>query len=192
MEIEQALLEIRELENQFHAAEIKRDNSIEFYQRRIADTNDVFKSDTYDIRIKLENLLIQLQTFYDENPPTKGKSHKFAGGKFGYSKQPTKFFVDGKPATSDNPALINYVKSYCPQFLKLKELVDWSKLKDEIHVEDGTAYLKSTGEVIPEMKVQTLPDKFSVKVTESPLKKALDLETLRSLSTEEAEDEQTD
>ena len=192
MEIEQTLLEIRDLENQFHAAEIKRDNSIEFYQRRIADTNDVFKSDTYDIRIKLENLYIQLKDFYDENPPIKGKSHKFAGGKFGYSKQPTKFFVDGKPATSDNPALINYVKSYCPQFLKYKELVDWSKLKDDIYVEDETAYRKSTGEVILEIKVQNLPDKFSVKVTESPLKKALDLETLRSLNAEEDDYDETD
>lgn len=189
MEIEQTLLEIRELENQIHDAEIKRDNSIEFYRRRIAEAEKVFGTDTYDARIKLENLLIQLKDFYDENPPTKGKSHKFAGGKFGYSKQPTKFFVDGKPAASDNPALIDYAKKFCPHYLRYKETVDWSKLKDEIYVEDGAAYLKSTGEVIPDMKVQTLPDKFSVKVTESPLKKALDLETLRSLNTEEAEDE---
>ena len=133
--------------------------------------------------------MIQLKNFYDENPPAKGKSHKFAGGKFGYSKQPTKFFVDGKPASSDNAALLQYVKNYCPQFVKCKETVDWASLKDDIYVDDETAYRKSTGEVILEMKVQKLPDKFSVKTTDSPLKKALDLETLRSLNTEEIEHE---
>ena len=189
MEIEQKLLEIRELENQFHDAEIKRDNSIEFYQRRIADTEKVFKSDTYDIRIKLENLLIQLKTFYDENPPTKGKSLKFAGGKFGYSKHTPKFYVDGKPASSDNLALLGYVKEHCPQFVRTKDFVDWDKLKKNLDFDGDNVILADTGEVIPEMKVQTLPDKFSVKVTESPLKKALDLETLRSLNTEETEDE---
>ena len=56
MEIEQTLLEIRELENQIHDAEIKRDNSIEFYRRRIAEAEKVFGTDAYDARIKLENL----------------------------------------------------------------------------------------------------------------------------------------
>lgn len=189
MEIEQTLLEIRELENQIHDAEIKRDNSIEFYRRRIAEAEKVFGTDTYDTRIKLENLFIQLKDFYDENPPTKGKSHKFAGGKFGYSKQPTKFFVDGKPAASNNLALLGYVKEHCPQFVRTKEFVDWDNLKKNLDFDGDNVILADTGEVIPDMKVQTLPDKFSVKVTESPLKKALDLETLRSLNTEEAEDE---
>ena len=189
MEIEQTLLQIRELENQFHDAEIKRDNSIEFYQRRIAEAKKVFGTDTYDIRIKLENLLIQLKTFYDENPPTKGKSLKFAGGKFGYSKHTPKFFYNGTPAASDNAALLEFVKNNHAQFVRTKDFVDWDKLKKNLDFDGDNVILADTGEVIPEMKVQTLPDKFSVKVTESPLKKALDLETLRSLNTEDAEDE---
>ncbi len=192
MEIEQKLLEIRELENQIHDAEIKRDNSIAFYQRRIAEAKKVFGTDTYDARINLENLLIQLKTFYDENPPTKGKSLKFAGGKFGYSKQPTKFFVDGKPASSDNLALLGYVKEHCPQFVRTKDFVDWDKLKKNLDFDGDNVILADTGEVIPEMKVQNLPDKFSVKTTDSPFQKALDLETLRSLNAEEEQHETTD
>lgn len=192
MEIEQTLLEIRDLETQIRDAEIKRDNSIAFYQNRIAEAKKVFNSDTYDARINLENLLIQLKKFYDENPPAKGKSHKFAGGKFGYSKHTPKFFYDGKPAASDNAALLKFVKNNHAQFVRTKEFVDWDNLKKNLDFDGDNVILADTGEVIPKMKVQTLPDKFSVKTTDSPFQKALDLETLRSLNAEEEQHETTD
>ena len=189
MEVEQTLLVIRNLEKLIRDAEIKRDQSIMFYQRCLDKANDVFRKDTADARFQLENLLRKLQTYYDENPPTKGKSHKFAGGKFGYSKQSPKFFCDGQPASADNPALLDYVKTNCPQFVKIKESVGWDALKKNIYVEDGAAFLQDTGEVIPNMKVQTVPDKFTVRTTDSPLKKALDLEALRILNIEDEEDD---
>lgn len=192
MDIEQKLLAIREREKTIHDAAVKRDQSILFYRRCIAEAHDVYRKDTADDRYQLENLMRQLKTYCDENPPTKGKSHKFAGGKFGYGKQPPKFFVDGQLADAKNPALLDYVKGNCPQFVKLKESVDWETLKKNIYVEDDMAYLQSTGEVIPEMKVQIVPDKFTVRTTDSPLQKALDLDALHTLNEEDDADDETD
>lgn len=192
MEVEQTLLVIRNLEKLIRDAEVKRDQSLMFYRHCLDKANDVFRKDTADARFQLENLMRKLQNYYDENPPTKGKSHKFAGGKFGYTKQSPKFFIDGQPASADNPALLDYVKANSPQFVKLKESVNWDALKKNIYVEDGAAYLQDTGEIISNMKVQIVPDKFTVRTTDSPLQKTLDLETLRILNAEDEEDDKNE
>lgn len=192
MEIEQKLLVIRRLEKSIHDAELKRDQSILFYQRCIAEAQDVFRKDTADDRFQLENLMRSLQRYFDENPPTKGKSLKFAGGKFGYSKRTPKFFYDGTPAASDNAALLEFVKSNHAQFVRTKEFVDWDKLRKNLDFDGDNVTLADTGEIIPDMKVQQLPDKFTVKTTDSPLKNALDLETLHALNEEDEQDETTD
>lgn len=184
MIIEQILTDIHALEETIRLAEVKRNQSVFFYRRCIAEADDVFRTDTADARFQLERLIGELKTYYDENPPLKGKSHKFAGGKFGYSKQTPKFFCDGKPAAANNPALLNYAKNYAPQFVKFKEFVDWASLKKELLVDDGIVFRESTGETVPEIKAYVMPDKFSVKTTDSPLKKSLDVETLRSMVTE--------
>ena len=192
MEIEQKLLVIRSLEKSIRDAEVKRDKSIEFYRRCIAQAHDVFRKDTADDRFQLENLMRSLQRYYDENPPTKGKSLKFAGGKFGYSKRTPKFFFDGTPAAADNAALLEFVKNHHAQFVRTKEFVDWDNFKKNLDFDGDNVILTDTGEIIPEMKAQKLPDKFTVKITDSPLKKALDLETLRILNEEDERDEDTD
>lgn len=192
MEIEQKLLVIRSLEKSIRDAEVKRDKSIEFYRCCIAQAHDVFRKDTADDRFQLENLIRSLKRYYDENPPTKGKSIKFAGGKFGYSKRTPKFFFDGEPAASDNAALLEFVKNNHAQFVRTKEFVDWDKLRKNLDFDGDNVTLADTGEIIPDMKVQQLPDKFTVKTTDSPLKKALDLETLHALNEEDEQDETTD
>lgn len=189
MEIEQTLLVIRNLESSIRDAEIKRDKSIDFYQRCIAEAQDVFRKDTADTRYQLENLMRRLQNYFDENPPAKGKSLKFAGGKFGYGKRTPKFFYDGTPATSDNAALLEFVKNNHAQFVRTKEFVDWDKLRKNLDFDGDNVILADTGEIIPNMKVQQLPDKFTVKTTDSPLKKTLDLETLHALNEEDEQDD---
>ena len=192
MEIEQKLLVIRSLEQSIHDAELKRDKSIDFYQRCILEAQEVFRKDTADARFQLENLMRSLQRYFDENPPAKGKSLKFAGGKFGYSKRTPKFFYDGTPAASDNAALLEFVKNNHAQFVRTKNFVDWDNLKKNLDFDGDNVILADTGEIIPDMKVQKLPDKFTVKTTDSPLKKALDLETLHTLNEEDEHDDETD
>ena len=192
MEIEQTLLVIRNLEKSIRDAEVKRDNSIAFYQRCISEAQEVFRKDTADTRFQLENLIRRLKNYFDENPPTKGKSLKFAGGKFGYSKHTPKFFYDGTPAASDNAALLEFVKNNHAQFVRTKEFVDWDKLRKNLDFDGDNVVLADTGEIIPNMKAPKLPDKFTVKTTDSPLKKALDLETLHVLNEEDEQDETTD
>ena len=192
MEIEQTLLVIRNLEKSIRDAEVKRDNSIAFYQRCISEAQEVFRKDTADTRFQLENLIRRLKNYFDENPPTKGKSLKFAGGKFGYSKHTPKFFYDGTPAASDNAALLEFVKNNHAQFVRTKDFVDWDNLRKNLDFDGNNVILTDTGEIIPDMKVQKLPDKFTVKTTDSPLKKALDLETLHALNEKDEQDETTD
>lgn len=164
-EIEAALLHVRELEDQIKAAADKRDASIDFYKSRIDEAQRVFETDTAQIQFEIDNITIALKRFCDANPPDKRKSHKFAGGSFGYRKQDPRYIIGDSEATADNAALLEFVKTGHQEFLRVKESVDWKKLKSELLSEDGQVCLRDTGEVIADMRAVPQPDRFFVRTT---------------------------
>lgn len=164
-EIEAALLQIRELENQIQAAADKRDQSIAFYRNRIDEAQKIFETDTAQIKFEIDNITVALKRFCDENPPVNRKSHKFAGGSFGYRKPDMRYVIGGSEANSDNAALLKFVKTGHQEFLRVKESVDWKTLKTKLTDDGEQVFLQDTGEVINGMRPVPQPEKFFVKVT---------------------------
>ena len=163
-DVETALLKFNEFQKQIALAEAKRDKSIEFYRQLIENAREVCRKEVDQIQFDAADVRLALKKFYDANPPARGKkTHKFAGGSFGYRKQDPCFVIGDSEATADNPALLEFVKAGHEDFLRVKESVNWSKLKPELAIDGDAVYLKSTGEVIPDMKALPQPDKFDVK-----------------------------
>lgn len=162
-EVEAALLELHKLQNQIRDAEEKRDQSIAFYKQRIDEAKKVFDTDAAQLQFDIGNISIDLKKFYDANPPARGKSLKFAGGSFGYHKQETRYKIGDSEASADNLALLDFVKNGHEDFLRVKESVDWKKLKSELTSDGQTVYLNTTGEIIPDMQACPQPDRFSIK-----------------------------
>lgn len=162
-EVEAALDKLHALERQMRAAEIKRDQSIDYYRQRIDDARKIFNAEAAAVQFDMNGINAELKTFFDENPPLRGKTLKFAGGNFGYHKQGTRYKFGDSEADADNPDLLNFVKNGHEDFLRVKESVDWAKLRNNLVYCGDNVYLKSTGELIPDMRAIPQPDKFVVK-----------------------------
>ena len=163
-EVEAALLTLNDFQKQIVAAETKRDKSIEFYRSLIENAREVCRKEVERIQFESVDVRHALKKFYDANPPKKGKTHKFAGGSFGYRHQDTCYSIGDNVADADNPALLEFVKNGHEDFLRVKESVNWAKLKTALTFVGDDVYLKSTGEVVPGMKAYPQPDKFDVKI----------------------------
>lgn len=166
VDIETALLEIHKLEEQIQAAADKRDKQIEFFRGRIDKARKNFETDTTRLQFEIDSISVTLKRYFDENPPVSGKSHKFAGGTFGYRKQDPRYTIGDTEANADNPELLKFVKDGHNEFLRVKETVNWKKLKTALSDDGGNVFIKDTGEIIPGMKAFTQPDKFIVRTVD--------------------------
>ena len=162
-QVEEALLVYRQLEDEIRQAELKRDQSIDFYRERIEDAKKIFDAETAPTRCDMKNIANALQRFYDENPPRRGKTLKFAGGAFGWHKPSARYKCGDSEAGSDNPTLLDFVKNGHEDFLHIVESVDWKKLKAALVADGENVYLADSGEVIPDMRAIPQPDNFTVK-----------------------------
>ena len=76
-----------------------------------------------------------------------------------------------KPAQKlvpDKEKLLAYVKANnMPEFVKVKEEVDWAAYKKECEISDGRAVNVQTGDLLPEdlIKVEEEPGAFTVKIS---------------------------
>lgn len=162
-DINATLLKIREHEQNIANAKSKRDEEIAYFQQCIDNAKNNFATDIADDLFHIDELKKTLQAFFDANPPVGRKNHKFAAGSFGYNKAQTKFFFNGNEANANNPEFVNYCccVNGLPQFIKVKEFLDWATLKKNLDADDdGNVYLASTGELIHELRAQKV---FSVK-----------------------------
>lgn len=162
-DVEKILLDIHDCEQEIaHAAEI-RDQSVDFYRQRIDRAKKNFDDETESARDHIASLSFTLEKYFRNNPPPKGrKSLNFAGGRFGYNKASTKFFKDGDELNADNPALLEFVKQAHPEFVKVKEYVDWAAFKAAIDFDAETVFFRETGEILDGVRARK---KFVVKVT---------------------------
>ena len=62
----------------------------------------------------------------------------------------------------DDDALLAFVKQNRPEFVRVKESVDWAELKKHLHVEDGSVYFADTGEFADGVSVVDKPSEFKI------------------------------
>jgi len=154
-QVEETLLKIHDLQKFIDSAEAKRDQSINFLRLRIEDAKSACDNETAYAREEIEALKTPLEDYFKQNPPTgKRKSLKFACGSFGYRKASTKFFFDGHELNADNADLLAFAKTSRPEFVKVKESVDWAKLKDTLDFDDENVFFTDTGELFTGVKAQ--------------------------------------
>lgn len=161
-DINAILLKIGEHEQHINAEKDKLNNAVAYFKKFIDNAKDIFESETRDDNLHIEALKLKLQRYYDANPPKGRKSHKFAGGSFGYNKAQTKYFFNGGEVNADNDALVKFCYSNgLPEFVKTKEYLDWASLKKNLDFDNpDVVVLSATGEVIDGLRAQKI---FSVK-----------------------------
>lgn len=164
-DVEEILRQIRDLNLLVDAEKKKLDESVAYFKLCIDNAKKNFDTDTRDNVVQVEILKNLLEQFYRDNPPTgKRKSLKFGGGSFGYNKAQTKFFLNGEQLDADNPKLLAYVKANRPEFLKVKEYVDWAAFKAKLNADDpDNVFLEDTGEIFEDIRAKKI---FAVKVNE--------------------------
>ena len=153
-DVENILLQIHDIDADIAAESSKRDLSISFHREKIERAKEICDSATADARLKRSELAFQLEQYFNNNPPTKTKTLKFSGGSFGYLKSSTKFFRDGHELNADNPELLTFAKNAHPEFVKVKESVDWAKLKAALDFDDENVFFADTGEILDGVKPQ--------------------------------------
>lgn len=89
---------------------------------------------------------------------SKRKSVSLPSGKFGYRKQPPKI-------THDDTILLAFAKEAAPQFVKIKESVDWAGLKKTCVI-DQDKMIDENGEVLPGITIEQQEPKFYVDTKE--------------------------
>jgi hypothetical protein len=87
---------------------------------------------------------------------SKRKSVSLPNGKFGFRKQPPKI-------THDDTILLAFAKESAPQFVKVKESVDWAGLKKSCII-DQDKMIDENGEVLPGITIEQQEAKFYVDI----------------------------
>ena len=154
-DIEALLINIHNRQKLIDAAAAKRDEQINYFRSLIDSAKNNFDEVAKPVRADIEILKHQLEKFYQDNPPVKGKSLKFAAGSFGFNKAQTKFYLNGAELNADNPELLAFVKRGYPHYVKQKEYVDWSALKRNLIADDpDNVIIADTGEVVDGLRAQ--------------------------------------
>lgn len=161
-DINAILLKISEREQHINAEKEKLNKAVTYFKKFIDNAKEIFDSETKEDNAIIEELKLKLQRYYDANPPKGRKSHKFAGGSFGYNKAQTKYFFNGGEVNADNDELVKFCYSNgLPEFVKTKKYLDWAGLKKNLDFDDpDVVVFSATGEVIDGLRAQKV---FSVK-----------------------------
>lgn len=165
-EINATLLQIRQHEQNISNAKTKRDQSVTYFQRFIANADHIFELETKEDGVAIELLKQKLKAHFDADPPKGRKSYQCAAGSFGYNRAQTKYFFNGSEAKADNKELARFcVESGRTQFIKVKEYLDWASLKKNLDFDDpDVVVMADTGEIIDGLRAEKT---FSVKTLET-------------------------
>lgn len=159
-DVENILLRIHDIEQDIAAEKDKCDQSVAFFKARIDEAKNIFEQVTKDAQDTLAILKAKLERYFNDNPPTKTKSLKFAGGSFGYNKAQTKYFLNGVELNADNKDLLAIVDK---DYVKTKTYVDWAKFKTKLtFMKPDEVFISDTGELVEGLRAQRV---FSVKTS---------------------------
>lgn len=87
----------------------------------------------------------------------KTKSVKLPNGILSFKKSEPRF-------TKDDSALLAFVKKNAPEYVNIKESVNWAEFKKELHFADAGKMVTVDGEIVPGVVYETKEDSFTVKV----------------------------
>lgn len=164
-DVETILEQIHDLESEIAEAAKKRDESIAYFEGRIANVKKNFEVDTHLACFEMEKLKGVLERYIRDNPPKRGKSIKFGGGTLSLSKLQPRFYFAGKEIKNDMPELVDFIRDHTPEHIKVEEKVDWAGLKKKLSIVEGSVCYAPTGEAMEGFTAEILPDKFEVKTS---------------------------
>ena len=159
------LEQIDQYNAQIKAAEVERDEFKEHYQKKIAVAKNLCKLKCEPLRQDIAVLTETLRRYAD-NLPEGRKSLPLPSGKLKFQKQEPKFYdVDNRKLTGKSKALLEFVKSTLPQYVKItqEESVAWHSFKKNLAIDGDKVYYAETGELLEGLRGQILPDKFTVE-----------------------------
>ena len=93
----------------------------------------------------------------------KTKSLKLPSGVVSLRAANPEFTIDGEPVKADNQRLLEFVQRTNPDFLKIKETVDWSALKGTLITMETGRVITTDGEIVDFIQAYQPPDKINVK-----------------------------
>ena len=166
LQAEDAIERISKLEARIAAAQKDFDDFKQHFEQKILAAQKIFDEQTKDDREEILLLTEGLRQFAQTQVSDKRRSVKLPTGTLSFRKQPPKFFFDDlTEANSKDERLINFVKHNAADYLKTKveESVDWANFKTKLIADGDKVFFADTGEVIDNMRVQILPDKFTIK-----------------------------
>lgn len=168
IEADEALEQIKKLQEQIDAAESERDAFISHYNAKIDAAKQICEQKTEAVRAEIAILTEELKRFAQANLPADKKSIALPTATLQFRKTAPQFFFDDlKPVSGTDERLIHFVKHNAHEFYKVKytEAVDWQHFRAKLKIsDDGEVYLEDTGEIIDGLRAQILPDKFEVKM----------------------------
>ena len=136
-----------------------RDELVAFYKERIKAVED-------DAKFKLGFIDRSLEAFFKtvkHHKTATQESYTLPGGKLVLKRQNPEF-------KRDDATVIEWLKkNNAPQYIKVKEELDWATLKDDTTVV-GTAIVNSDGETIPGVEVVEREPKFAVENVKAGVK----------------------
>lgn len=168
LQADDALERISNLEKFIADAQQEFDDFKRHFELKILAAEKIRDEKTKDAREQIALLTEGLRQFAQSQISGKVRSVKLPGGTLSFRKQPPKFFFsDLSEANSKDARLINFVKHNAHEFLKVKveESVDWANFKTKLITDGENVVFADTGEIIDDLHVQMLPDKFTVKTS---------------------------
>lgn len=159
-DVNNILIDIHKLEDAIAVEKNKCDQSIAYLKSCIEEAKNIFETDTKDAQEQIAILKSKLERYFNANPPTKTKLHRFACGSFGYNKAQTKYFLNGNELNADNKDLLAIVDK---DYVKTKTYVDWAKFKTKLTFDKpDEVFIADTGELVAGLRAQRV---FAVKTS---------------------------
>lgn len=134
-------------------ARADRDTWVAWYKAKIDEIKEQTDFDT----MNLERLLKEYFASVPHKKTKTQESYKLPGGKLVYKTQNPEF-------KHDDDAVIKWAKANgFGQYVKVKEELEWQKLKDATEIFDGHIVTED-GEIVPGVVVENREPKFVVEV----------------------------
>ena len=94
----------------------------------------------------------------------RSKSYKLPSGVVSMRRADPVFMVGDIKAAADNPALVEYVQKFAPDYLRMEPRAAWAELKKVLAAtETGAVVNTATGEVMTGIRAEVRPDAISIR-----------------------------